>query len=631
MLGAMLLLLLTGLETDLSFIRRQARTAISVSLGGFVVPFLSGILLGYYLPAELHGPNANPVVLALFVGTALSISAIPVIAKVLFDLQLIRRDIGQTIIAAGMTDDTVAWILLSVVASLAAGEAVTAESVGWSIGKVALFFGCAFTLGRMALERLFPLVQDHAVSRERVLSLIVAAMFAFGAVAQALGLEAVLGAFVVGMLFGQMRRLSSDVVHRIESIVLGIFAPIFFGVAGLKVDARALASPKLLGIAALVIFTASFGKWVGCYIGARYLGKQSHWKALAFGAGLNARGAMEILIATVGLRLGILSPELFSSIVIMAIVTSLMAPPALRWCMRHIGHDDDEHKRLLQREQMESSRLRNMRRVLVPVRTRADGLADTQSLESVLLKQIDPELFVTLFTVASESDKARSQTYLAELRKLFVQRDTVVRVAHAEDPASAIIEEAGRGYDLVMLGATESAPGSDTVFNAVVDRVVRTAGGLTMVIRATNVAAHLPLRRILVPSNGSAASREAAELAFLLARDTRAEVTVVHVVERSEAYFPGEDNKFRERQLEAAYQSIQSLQELGETIGVEVEATVRRGTTVEQEILELARSRDYDLLILGTSLKVGTSRLFLGPRVERMISESTCPVILLNG
>jgi Kef-type K+ transport system membrane component KefB len=137
---------------------------------------------------------------------------------------------------------------------------------------------------------------------------------AWGAASQALHLEAVLGAFVVGVLFGQMPRLPDEVRRKLESVTLAILAPIFFAVAGLTVNLAGLLEPRLLGLALVVIAVATGGKVIGTCLGARLIGGRDHWTALAFGAGLNARGAMEIIVATIGLKLGILGPDMFSKV-----------------------------------------------------------------------------------------------------------------------------------------------------------------------------------------------------------------------------------------------------------------------------------------------------------------------------
>jgi Kef-type K+ transport system membrane component KefB len=150
----------------------------------------------------------------------------------------------------------------------------------------------------------------------------------------------------MGVIFGQMPRLPEDVHHKLITVSLGIFTPVFFAVAGLKVNVGALLTPQLILITLVVIAIATLGKVVGTYAGARLIGGREHWTALSFGAGLNARGAMEIIIATIGLQLGILSQDMFSIIVIMAMATSLMAPPALRWVLRHVVPEEQELERL---------------------------------------------------------------------------------------------------------------------------------------------------------------------------------------------------------------------------------------------------------------------------------------------
>jgi len=171
LLGAMFLLLITGLETDIKLIKRHARTAIGVSFGGISITFLSGFLLGQYLPDFLLAEDSSRLIFSLFVATALAISAIPVIAKVLMDLNLMRRDIGQTILAAGMSDDTIGWILLSIVAGIAAGDAVSVGSVLQTVGSVLAFLVISFTAGRWFVLKAINFVQDEMVQHDRLLTL----------------------------------------------------------------------------------------------------------------------------------------------------------------------------------------------------------------------------------------------------------------------------------------------------------------------------------------------------------------------------------------------------------------------------------------------------------------------------
>jgi len=632
LLGAMFLLLITGLETDLRLIRRHARTAIGVSLGGILVTFSSGFALGQLLPDFLLADADRRLTFALFVGTAMSISAIPVIAKVMMDLNLMRRDIGQTIIAAGMSDDTIGWILLSVVAGLAAGEAVTAGSVLQAVGSVLAFMAVSFTLGRWLVKRLLDLVQDRVVSRDRLLTLVIVLTFAWGAVTQALNLEAVLGAFVMGILFGTMPRLPSDVHQKLESLSLGIFTPIFFAVAGLKVNLQNLLEPTLLLIALVVIAVATLGKVLGTYLGARLIGRQGHWTALSFGAGLNARGAMEIIIATIGLSLGILSQDMFSIIVLMAMATSLMAPSALRFVLARVQVSDEESRRLKQEELAVGSLLAQTDRVLLPVRQRTgEDRFSIQKIEKDLLAKLGDEVAVTLLTVTPEGKRAAGLEYLGEMSELFSSHDLSKRVVEGTTATAVdlILDEAQKDYDLIILGAAERSSGADTVFNPIIDQVTRLAPCPTMIVKATDADRHWPPRSILVPTNGSAASRHAAEVAFTLSKGTDTRVKLLNVVDAAAGSYYSSEGA-HERRFNTAHRIVDALRERGESQGVYAEAEVRVGNRAAEVILEVAYKQAFDLIVLGTDLRPGSERLFLGPSVETILDDTPCPVIIYN-
>lgn len=633
LIGAMFLLLITGLETDLRLIRRHARTAIGVSLGGILVTFSSGFALGQILPDFLLADADRRLTFALFVGTAMSISAIPVIAKVMMDLNLMRRDIGQTIIAAGMSDDTIGWILLSVVAGLAAGEAVTTGSVLQAVGSVVAFMALSFTLGRWLVKKALDLVQDYTISRDRMLTLVVVLTFAWGAITQALNLEAVLGAFVMGILFGTMPRLPADVHLKLESVSLGIFTPIFFAVAGLKVNLQSLLEPTLLLIALAVIAVATFGKVIGTYLGARLVGGRDHWTALSFGAGLNARGAMEIIIATIGLSLGILSQDMFSIIVLMAMATSLMAPSALRFVLARVRMSDEESSRLRQEELAVGSLLAKTDRVLLPVRQRSgEDRFGIQKIEKDLLNRLGEEIAITLFTITLEGERAQGLEYLGEMSELFNNKDLSRRVVEGSlaDAVDVLLDEAQKDYDLIILGASERASGADTVFNPIIDQVMRLAPCPTMIVKATEAATHWPPKSILVPTNGSTASRHAAEVAFTLAKGSHTRVKLLNVVGETANGGRYDSERAHERRYNHAHRIVDSLRELGESQEVYAEAEVRVGPSTAEVILEVAQKQAFDLIVLGTDLRPGSERLFLGPSVETILDKTPCPVIIYN-
>ena len=658
LVGAMLLLLVTGLETDLALIRRHARTAAGASLGGVVVPLATGFALGWFLPDALLADPDERLVFALFVATAMSISAVPVIAKVLMDMGLMRREVGQTILAAGVVDDAIGWTLLSVVAGLAAGDAVTPLAVGVTVGKLVAFAGLTFTAGLWFVRRALNYVQDEVRSRDRTLTLVVGLMFVWGAVTQALGIEAVLGAFFLGMVFSLLPRLPRTVVHQVESLTLGIFAPVFFAVAGLKVNVGQLLTPGLLGVLALVIGVATFGKVAGVYAGARLVGRRDHWTALAMGSGMNARGAMEIIVATIGLSLGILTQDMFSIVVVMAMATSLMAPPALRYTLARVRMSPEEGERLRQEELDADSLIAQVRRVLLPVRQRASPQG-VHRIEAHLVARLQARapVAVTLLNVSDDAHRAPGAAFLERLADAFAGGEVARKVVLSDEPAEAILAEAAKHYQLLVLGSTEGAASNDALFNPVMDDLIRQSPCPTVVVR-TGGDRPWPPKRILVPTNGTAAARHAAELAFLLATEPDEEVVVLTVVQAAEeapaepAPAPaggvrgllgrlarrrppaGPEPAVLEpagevRESEARRQIAEALAERGRAGGANARASVEVGL-LEAVVVETALREGIDLIVMGTDVKPGSDRLFLGPRVEHILRTAPCPVVIVN-
>ncbi len=631
LIGAMFMMLITGLETDLALIRRHAKTAIGVSLCGIILTFTGGFFLGRNLPDSLLGNPEERMVFALFLGTAMAISAIAVIAKVIMDMNLMRRDVGQTLIAAGMSDDTIGWIILSIVAGLASGHEITAGSVAQNAGSVIAFIILSLTVGRWVVKRLIDFVGDRVTGADRYLTFIVVLMFAWGAISMALHLEAVLGAFIIGIVFSQMRRLPEDALEKLESIALGVFAPIFFAVAGLKVDLRHLMEPRLLGLAATVIVVTAIAKGTGTYIGARLIGRKDHWYALSFSAGLNTRGAMDIIIATIGLSLGVFSRDMFSIIVLMAMTNALLAPTALRWVLRHVTPSDEELERLQKEEKEEESLVASIHRVLLPIRLR-DTSTMTYRIESKILQKLSEAspIALSLLTVTKPGERGKGVDFLDRVSELFPGVELSKKVVEGTSPSELILDEAEKGYDLMLLGASEEAGSSRVLFNPMVDYLLRVSPCPTMVIRSGAEHGEWTGSRVLVPTNGTLPSRRAAEVGFALTRGEGEKVILLNVVQKQSQITFDPDNSLFQRQLGAARQIVSDLKVVGEAISANIDEEVRVGRDAERVILDLARKEAVDLIILGTDLRPGSQRLFLGPKVERILNHAPCPVVVFN-
>jgi Kef-type K+ transport system membrane component KefB len=328
-LGVVLLVGLTGSEVDLSLIRRRRAAILWTSTLALLVPLATGMAAAALAPRSLLGPTDDRRVFVLYAGVALCVSAVPVIAKTLTDMNLLHRDVGQLTLAASAIDDAAGWILLSLV-SAAATTSISSPSI-----LLALLGMCGVVMIALLLRRPISAWASRAeeLGHYTTTAPAILMILASAAITAVLGLEPIFGAFVCGLL------LASDAGRRalapVRALILGIFAPIFLATAGLRVDLTLLSRWNVLSTAIVVIALATAGKVTGAYIGAR-LGRLNHWEALALGSAMNGRGLVEIVVATVGLRLGVLTTVTYTVVVLMAIVSSMLVPPFLRTTMRRV-------------------------------------------------------------------------------------------------------------------------------------------------------------------------------------------------------------------------------------------------------------------------------------------------------
>ena len=647
-IGVLFLLIVTGLETDLNLILRKGKTALIVSLGGIIVPFISGFGLGMILPEDFLMNPSQRLIFSLFMATAMSISAVPVIAKVLMDLQLIRRDIGQLILAAGMTDDTIGWILLAVVSGLVTQGTFNALGMVRAILSALLFITFALTVGQVLVNQIFRWVDDHISGPGASLSTLIVLALGAAALTHALGIEAVLGAFVTGILVTQSRHFHREAGHALEMITVSFLAPIFFASAGLKVNLAQLFHPRIFLVGLGVLAIACGGKFIGAYLGAR-LGSLSHWEGLAMGSGMNARGAMEIIVATIGLSLGVLNPPMYSIIVMVAIVTSLMAPPLLRWTLHHIVIGEEEAHRLQQEAKARQSFLHRIRRVLIPSR----GGANVQMAAQLVgyLNQRQP-LDITVFYVAEKKPSRRTLADSPQLEAFAAVHGGLQpspehtaplpslqqKVGYGSDRAETILKESRRGYDLIVMGATEYQGLQSPLFNVLVDRIVQDAPCPTLVVKSSMPLIQgdfcpipaQPLRHILVPTVGSRASLNAVELAAAIGKQTGANLTLIHVVNTTPSKYLLFDQNPVEPVFEIARQIVEFQAQVAQQLGAKVIPLVLEGNSPEDTILEFAQQNSVDLILLGSTLRLITGGAFFSHRVNAILRKSPCPVAVIS-
>jgi Kef-type K+ transport system membrane component KefB len=304
-----------------------------VSVTSLVVPLALGVATGLLVPSGMLGHPNQRAVFALLIGIAMSVSAIPVIAKTLLDMRLLDRELGQMVLAAGVVDGTLGWLLLSVVSALTTTGVQPlplAEAVASLLGVLALA-----PLARPAVAFVLRAAGRSEGGDGMTAAAVVAMLLLAGGATQLLGLEAVLGAFLCGAVIRSTGEAGTAALAPVRTVVLSVLSPLYFATAGLRVDLTALVQPSVAVSAVAILAVAVAGKFAGAFVGATTSGL-SRWEAVGLGAGLNSRGIVEVVVAGAGLRLGVLNGASYTAVILVAIATSVMAPPLLRLAVSHM-------------------------------------------------------------------------------------------------------------------------------------------------------------------------------------------------------------------------------------------------------------------------------------------------------
>ena len=628
-LGVIMLLVVIGFETNLGIIARFKGAALSVSAGALLLPIVVIFPLVHLAPSEFVGQGTDQAIFAGFFALALSVSALPVVAKILLDLGLLRRNFGQITLAAGMTMDSVGWLILAALSGIALDGFQAGRLVGSFVGLV-VFVALAATVGRWFLDRVLRFVMARGSSVTAAVSITLVAALMGGVATQALHLEAILGAFVVGVIAAGLRHQLPQVRSVLETITAAFFAPIFFAFSGLRVDVGLLDSPEAALWTAGLIGLAIVAKIAGTFAGGWFGGIRGR-EALALGAGLSALGAVGIVVAIVSLNLGVVSETGYTVMVLAALVTSIIAPQLLKATVRGWEVPPEEAERLEREELRATSQILGVRRLLVPTRGGANSRYAAQLVAAVF-----PDAEATILVV----DQAARGFWRGLLRRVdgeeadpgeLLEHLPEARVLRrpARDPAIAIGREAALGFDLVVLGATESREGT---FNSVIDRVLSRIGVPSVVVRFPEshpVSDELP-RRILVPVAATTSTRLAEEFAYSLAKATDGSVLALHVVNRPEGQGLLMQGETVDDSLRAGHEMVGAAAAFGERLGVMVETGVRLARNAEEEIVTFANSGHFELLVIGTSSRYFSDRPFYGHRVSYMLEKAEVPVAVIS-
>ncbi len=670
--GILLLLLLAGMETDLKLVRQTGRASLYASLMGIVIPFICGVALGEALPDSMLPDPEKRLITSLFLGTALSIASVKIVAMVVREMNFMRRIVGQVILASAIIDDSVGWIIVSIIFSLALHGSVEPFSLAQSVIGTIAFMVASLTIGRRAVFFTIRWVNDHLVSEFAVVTAILCIMGIMALITHLIGVHTVLGAFVAGILVGESPILTRHIDEQLRGLITAFFAPVFFGIAGLTADLTIMADPKIALFTVGLVLVASLGKFGGAFLGAE-LGGLTRREGLALACGMNARGSTEVIIATVGLSMGALNQDLFTMIVAMAVITTTAMPPTLRWALNRIPMRKEEKQRIEREELEQRGFVPNLERLLIAVDDSPNGrfasrvagvLAGTHGMPATVLHIPDPSKIESTMpedpdkvpaapspdekrpngkqTNSKKDDKKSDRETAKQEEKAEVagevvqqaaaqvkskQKDEekadapveVTTVVHEQPSPAAIAEEAEKGYDIFIIGLEKtSKPGSE--FDKGVTNLAKGFDGPLIISAVRNGLEEKPDDKlsILVPVNGTEPSRRAAEVAITLARATKAPVTVLYVAVRT-ATRRGMRRGIRTRRHEEAI--LKDIVAIADGYNMSIRTAVVAERAADEAILSELERRNHNLVVMGVGRRPG-DKLFFGDTASALLEKS---------
>ncbi|HTL29984.1 MAG TPA: cation:proton antiporter, partial [Tepidisphaeraceae bacterium] len=524
--GVIFFLFLVGLELDPKLLRKRGHAAVVISHVSIIAPFLLGASLALLLYTQLfnNAPHMPFQSVALFMGAAMSITAFPVLARILTERNLHKTKVGAVAITCAAVDDVTAWCMLAFVVAIARANGVYPAAV--TAVLAAIYVAVMFLIVRPFLYRLQIIYDRQGRLTQGILAVIFLLILASAYTTEAIGIHALFGAFLMGAIMPKGTSFIRALSEKLEDYTVILLLPIFFAYTGLQTQIGLLSSPELWFYTALVILVACLGKIGGSMFAARAVGLP--WReASAIGVLMNTRGLMELVILNIGLKEGVITDAVFAMMIIMALVTTALTTPLLHWVYpQHMfGPTTRERK---PGEDFS---------ILVPIARPENGVALAR-LAAMLIG--DPNRGAKVFALhlqpARERDAYRSgldedasdpalAPLLDEAARLHLPTDPINFVTRDISGDIAKVAD-GRQANLVLMGFHKPVIGA-TILGGTVHRVLTTCPADVGIFVDRGLE---QVKRILVPFLGSSHDRLAMELAARMSRKTSAEITILHVV-----------------------------------------------------------------------------------------------------
>lgn len=451
--GLVLFMFVIGMELDLKVLKNKAHDAVVISHASIIFPFVMGLGLAYYIYISFAPEHVEFSSFGLFIGIAMSITAFPVLARIIQERGIHKTKLGAVVITCAAADDITAWCLLAaVIAIVKAGSVLSAFYTILCAGAYVYFM---IKLVRPFLKRIGELYQFDKYLSKGLVSLFFVVLLLSSLITETIGIHALFGAFMAGTIMPDNIRFRRMFIEKIEDVALVLFLPLFFVISGLRTEIGLLNDPSLWRITGLIILVAIAGKFLGSTLSAKFVGQ--NWKdSLTIGALMNTRGLMELVVLNIGYDLGVLNAEIFAMMVIMALVTTFMTGPTLSLINKIFKED----KEVINDRKYEAGRYK----LLLFFRSPQKGTG-LMRLANSLSKKVDDNTSITamhmmmpsgLHHIDSDSYEHESFTPVIEEAQLLNRKlISLFKISH--DIGADAVDVVNKGnYDLMLMNLEES-------------------------------------------------------------------------------------------------------------------------------------------------------------------------------
>jgi Kef-type K+ transport system membrane component KefB len=627
-LGVMLFMFLVGLELDPRLLRGQGKAALVTGTVGIIIPFLSGCTLGLALirfQQSVTGKVPSPMVLCMFMGAAMSITAFPVLARILTERNLHKTKSGTLALACAAMDDVMGWCILAFVLAVAQmkgfgkGTAAHGGGVGSAMKTVLLAAGYILLMV-FVVRKILRRLQAHFDSRgylsQTVLATIFLLLIASSLATDSIGIHQIFGAFLLGAVMPKDARFIKHLSEKVEDFTVLFLLPLFFAYTGLRTELGLLGSPQLWFTCAVIVLVAVAGKFGGVTLAARWYG-MSWRRSSLLGVLMNTRGLMELIILNIGLTFGVLSRPLFAMMVVMALATTFMTTPL----MRLLYSPQRQKKELEDAARQEAEKVAGMH-VVVPVSLESSA-GSLVRLGGLLMAGDPGRLYALHLDRPDELSRGAGTRYSEADRVLDVARESaksggfpINAVSFVSRNIAADIADAAQRYhsSWVVMGWHKPLFFKNIV-GGVVGQVLRQAPANVAIFVDKGLS---EVRRVIVPYLGTTQDRGALMAAERLGRLPEVVITILHVVK------PGREEASTRLNLRTLVDK--------ELPGGTAHGAVRMRVVESESPIDVAveESSRHDLMILGISdeWQLGSGSLF--GRNESVAQRAQCSVLIAH-